>query len=1050
MFREIKDLEEYRKAIIKKKKREEKILSFFICCGTACTAAGGRKVAKKFEEEIKKQKINEKVKIMTKTTGCHGFCEKGPLLTVKPLDVFYIKVKEENVPEILKASLENEILEKYLYSKENLKEESIPFYQKQNRLILNFNPKIDPTSFEDYISIDGFKAFKKALKMKPLSIIEEIKKSGLRGRGGAGFPTGLKWEICYKQKSGIKHIVCNADEGDPGAYMDRSVLEGNPYLILEGMLIGAIAVAAEKGWIYVRREYPLAVKHVNMAIESLRNLGLLGKNILGSGFSFDIKVIQGAGAFVCGEETALIASVEGKRGTPRQRPPYPVEKGLYGKPTVINNVETWANVPLIIKNGAEWFASIGTETSKGTKIFSLVGKVKNTGLVEVPMGITLKEIIYDIGGGLAPQRKFKAVQTGGPSGGCLPVDLLDNPIDYESLSKAGSMMGSGGMIVMDDHTCMVDVAKYFLNFLQDESCGKCLPCRKGTQKLLEIITDITEGRGKLEDLETLEDLGKVIKDTSLCGLGQTAPNPVLATMRYFKKEYEDHIIRKKCSASVCREIVSSPCQHTCPIDTKASTYIALIAQKRFKEAFDVVKLDNPLSSTVARVCHHPCETFCRAGEGGDPISIRGLKRFLTDLGVKNGWYKELKAVPKNGKKVAVVGSGPAGLACAFSLSQKGYNVTIFEKENMLGGVLQSGIPEFRLPKKILKEDIDYILSSGIDVKTGKTLGKDFSIQDLIKDGFDAIFLGLGAQKSLKLGLSGENSKGIEDGIKILNAINSGKEFDFGERVGIIGGGHSAVDVARTAIRSKNVKEVTIFYRRTLEEMPAFRDPEDVLAAMDEGVKIVFLVAPKELKVEKGKLEGLILDRMKLGDIDESGRRKPEIIPNSEYLVELDNLMVAIGERCDTEFLKEMGIETNKNGTIKVNEDTLQTSLPNVFAGGDIVMGPSSVIESIAQGKIAAQSIEKFLKGEKVEREFTLTRPPFFVEPIELTEEELLENKRVETPKLRVEERKFNFKEVEINFFEEEAVKEAKRCLRCELETCEGKKFINSLKKSKEA
>ena len=1051
MFKNKKDLEEYRKKIIKEKEKNRNNLQFFICCGTACTAAGGRKVANKFKEIIEKEKINAKVKMISKTTGCHGFCEKGPLVTVKPLDVFYVKVKVEDVEEIIKASLKNEAVERLLYSKENLSEESIPFYDKQKRIILSFNPKIDPLSFEDYLSVDGFKALELSFEMEPKEIIEKIKTSGLRGRGGAGFPTGIKWELCRKEKGEIKYIICNADEGDPGAYMDRSVLEGNPYLILEGMIIGGYAIGANLGWIYVRKEYPLAVKNVTNGIEKLKEVGLLGKNILGKNFSFDIKVIQGAGAFVCGEETALIASIEGKRGTPQQRPPYPVEKGLYKKPTVINNVETWANVPLIIKNGPEWFSSIGTETSKGTKIFSLVGKVKNTGLVEVPMGITLKEIIYEIGGGLFPQRNFKAVQTGGPSGGCLPIDLLDSPIDYESLQKAGSIMGSGGMIVMDDHTCMVDVAKYFLTFLQDESCGKCLPCRKGTQKLLEIVQDIAEGKGKLQDLETLQDLGSVIKDTSLCGLGQTAPNPVLATLKYFKNEYEDHIIKKKCSAAVCKEIVSSPCQHICPIDTKASTYIALIAQKKFKEAFDVVKTDNPLSSTVARVCHHPCETYCRAGEGGEPISIRGLKKFLTDLGIKNGWYKELRAVPKNGKKVAVIGSGPAGLSCAFFLAQKGFNVTIFEKEKKLGGVLQYGIPSFRLPKDILKVDIEYILSSGIDVKYGEIFGKNFNIKDLQGMKYDAIFLGLGAQKSQKLNLKGEDSEGVEDGIKILKMINEGKEYDFGERVGVLGGGHSAIDIARTAIRSKNVKEVTIYYRRTVEEMPAFRDPEDVYSAMEEGVKIAFLSSPKEIKTENSKLKGIVLQKMKLGDIDSSGRRKPEPIEGEEYFVELDNLIVSIGERCDTDYLKEMGFETNQNGTLKVDKDTLLTNIKGVFAGGDIVMGPSSVIESIAQGKIAAEEIENFLKNEKIERKYKMTRPPFYVEPIELTEEEIKENYRMATPKLSIEERKFNFKEVELEFLEKEAIREARRCLRCELETCEGKEFLESLKrKSKEA
>jgi NADH-quinone oxidoreductase subunit F len=1051
MFSDSNELEKYRIKTLQAKEKTANDIQFFVCCGTACSAAGARKVAEKFKEEIEQLKIAAKVQPIQKSTGCHGFCEKGPLVTIKPSDTFYVRVTVEDVPEIIRAAMKGEIVERLLYSKEHLHELEIPFYKKQERLILSMNPLIDPLSFDDYMAVDGFKALEEALRKEPLEIINEIKKSGLRGRGGGGFYTGTKWELCHKQGGGVKYIICNADEGDPGAYMDRSVLEGNPYLILEGMMIGAFAVGASEGWIYVRKEYPLAVQHVTAALQFMREAGLLGKNILGTGFSFDIKIVQGAGAFVCGEETALIASVEGRRGTPRQRPPFPVERGLFGKPTVINNVETWANVPLIVKNGAGWFASMGTEISRGTKIFSLVGKVKNTGLVEVPMGITLKEIIYDIGGGLAPQRNFKAVQTGGPSGGCLPVSLLDNPIDYESLVKAGSMMGSGGMIVMDDHTCMVDVAKYFLAFLQDESCGKCFSCRKGTQKLLEIVADISEGRGKPEDLETLMDLAEVVKDASLCGLGQTAPNPVLATLRYFKQEYEDHILRKRCEAAVCKEIVSSPCQHICPIDTKASTYIALTAQKRYEEAVEVIKMDNPLCASVARVCHHPCETYCRAGEGGEPVSIRGLKRFLTDMGTAQGWFTQAPKVPKSGKRAAIVGAGPAGLACAFLLSQKGHRVTLFEKDEKLGGMLQYGVPEYRLPKAVVKQDVDFILSSGMDVRTGKALGKDFSLDDLFKEGFDAVFLGLGAHKSQKLGIPGEEAPGVEDGLKVLRTCNEGRAFPFGERVGVLGGGHAAVDAARSAVRSRNVKEVTLFYRRTLEEMPAFRDPEDVHAAIAEGVKIIFLAAPKAIQVEGGKLKGLVLAKMKLGDIDASGRRKPEPIPNADFFVELDTLVVSIGEKCDTDLLKPMGIETHKNGILKVLEDTLATSREGVFAGGDIAMGPSSVIQSIGQGKAAAQSMDQYLKGQAVTREYTLTRPPFYMPPIELTEEEISDNRRMKTPTVPVANRQYNIQEVEISFSEAEAVREARRCLRCELETCEGKEFIKSLEpRAKEA
>ncbi|TES90658.1 MAG: NADH-quinone oxidoreductase subunit NuoF, partial [Candidatus Cloacimonadota bacterium] len=926
------------------------------------------------------------------------------------------------------------------------------FYKKQTRLLLGDNPYIDPTNIDDYIIRGGYRSLAATLKMNPEDIIETVKASGLRGRGGAGFPTGKKWEMARKQAvsrqpSAVSYIICNADEGDPGAYMDRSLLEGNPHSIIEGMLIGACAIGANGGWIYVRNEYPLAIKHVSIAIEQAHDLGLLGENIFGSGFKFDIKIVRGAGAFVCGEETALMFSIEGKRGVPRQRPPFPVEKGLFGKPTNINNVETWANVPKIIEKGAEWFSKIGTETSKGTKIFSLVGKVKNTGLVEVPMGITLREIIFDIGGGILDGKGIKAVQTGGPSGGCIPKERLDLPVDYESLTQAGSIMGSGGMIVMDENTCMVDVAKYFLNFLRDESCGKCLSCRKGTQKMLEIVTDITEGKGKEEDLVTLDELAHVIKDVSLCGLGQTAPNPVLATLRYFKDEYIDHIKKKKCSAAVCKELVSSPCQHTCPIDTEAAVYIALIIKGRYDDALEIIKKDNPLASVLARTCHHPCEVKCRAGEGGDPIAIRSLKRFVTDYGLKKGLMLKAEPVAKNGKgKIAIIGSGPAGLTCGFYLAQKGYEATIFEKLPVIGGMLAVGIPEYRLPREILKTDIDYIKSAGVEMQTESELGKDFTIEELFNQDYKAVFIATGAHKSLKLGIPNEDVKGVLPGMKVLSAINLGKDIEIGKRVGVIGGGNSAVDAARAVLRTGTPESVTIFYRRTIAEMPAFK--EEVEAALDEGIKIEFLTSPQKIESEDGNLKACEFIKMELGDVDKSGRRRPVPVDDSEYTVELDTLIVAISEQADTSFIeKESGLEVSRWGTVVVNQETFVTGRKGIFAGGDLATGPNTVVDAVHSGKIAAESIDKFLSGKEIVREYKITRPSMYLEPIELSEEELLETKRTLIPCLSPQERKANFKEVEGGLKEEQAVKEARRCLRCELETSDGQKFLEKLKES---
>jgi NADH-quinone oxidoreductase subunit F len=553
-----------------------------VSAGTCGQARGSLKVIDSLKAALKKESLGDKVNI--RVTGCHGFCEAEPNIIISPHDFFYQKVDPKNGKEIIEQTIiKNKVIEKLLYSdpttgEKSSREQDISFYKKQKRVVLGDNALIDPTDIFDYFAIGGYRALAQVLdRVTPEEVIVAIKSSGLRGRGGAGFPTGKKWEIARQIKGDIKYIICNADEGDPGAYMDRSLLEGNPHRVLEGMIIGAYAIGATEGYIYVRDEYPLAVKNVTLAIGQARRAGLLGKKIMGTKFSFDIHISKGAGAFVCGEETALIASIEGRVGEPRQRPPFPAVKGLWGKPTTINNVETWGNVPIIIDKGAEWYARIGTAGSKGTKIFSLVGKINNTGLVEVPMGITLKEIIFDIGGGIPDGKEFKAVQTGGPSGGCLPAKLLNLPVDYESLTQAGSIMGSGGMIVMDEKTCMVDVAKYFLNFLRDESCGKCVSCREGTQRMWEIVQDITDGKGKDGDIELLEALATATKDASLCGLGQTAANPILSTLRYFRDEYDAHIKEKRCPAGVCKALIRYAvipekctgclaCKNACPQD----------------------------------------------------------------------------------------------------------------------------------------------------------------------------------------------------------------------------------------------------------------------------------------------------------------------------------------------------------------------------------------------------------------------------------------------------------------------------------------------------
>lgn len=535
---------------LKKEEKADKRPTVVVCGGTGCDTFGGHALYNAFENLVEKRQLQEKVRL--KKTGCQGLCERGPLVNILPSNIFYQKVKEQDATSILEeTALSGGVIQKLLYTDPNTNQkvvyqQDIPFYKKQHRIVLMHNGIIDPLSINDYITVDGYASLEKALtKMTPDQVIEEITGSGLRGRGGAGFSTGTKWRFVRNAPGDKKYLICNGDEGDPGAFMDRSVLEGNPHSVIEGMLIAAYAMGAQEGFFYVRAEYPLAVTNVGIAIQQTRDLGLLGKNILGSGLDFDLEIKKGAGAFVCGEETALIASIEGKRGMPRTRPPYPAISGLWGKPTCINNVETLANIPPIIEKGAKWYSGIGTAGSKGTKIFALAGNVRNTGLVEVPMGTTIREIIFDIGGGIARKRNCKAAQIGGPSGGCIPVEYLDTPIDYESLQKVGAIMGSGGLIVMDDKTSMVGMAKYFMNFIQDESCGKCVPCRIGTRRMLEILTRICDGQGREGDVELLSELATKIKETSLCGLGQTGPNPVLSTIRYFRHEYDDLIKGKK-------------------------------------------------------------------------------------------------------------------------------------------------------------------------------------------------------------------------------------------------------------------------------------------------------------------------------------------------------------------------------------------------------------------------------------------------------------------------------------------------------------------------
>ena len=614
-------MEKLRKDILSK--RDPKKPCITLCSGSACNASGSADVASAIEEEIKNQGLTGSVDV--RRTGCHGFCERGPIIVIHPEEICYFNIEPKDVPEIISETIkEKKVVERLLYTdpttnEKIVHESDIPFYKYQERIVFGSNSKIDPKSIDDYLAIGGYAALAKALTgMTDEQVLSEVKKANLRGRGGGGFPAGSKWEGSRNAPEPIKYVIVNADEGDPGAYMDRSVLEGNPHSVLEGLTIGAYAVGSHEGYIYVRQEYPLAVENVHMAIQKAEEYGFLGKNILGSGFDFKVIVHQGAGAFVCGESTALMTALEGRAGEPRPKYVRSNVVGLWGRPSVLNNVETWANVPLIINNGADWFTKIGTETSKGTKIFSLVGKITNTGLVEVPMGTSLRDIIFKIGGGIPGNKKFKAVQTGGPSGGCIPEELLDLPVGFDELTKAGSMMGSGGMIVMDEDTCMVDVARYFMDFLTDESCGKCVPCREGMRQMLKILTNITQGKGKEGDIELLEQLSETAIEAALCALGKSSPNPFLSTLKYFRDEYEAHVKEKRCPALSCKELIAyhiepekcqacMMCLKKCPAEaiSGGKNLISIIDQEKCTKCGTCFEVCPPKFRAVRKISGEP-------------------------------------------------------------------------------------------------------------------------------------------------------------------------------------------------------------------------------------------------------------------------------------------------------------------------------------------------------------------------------------------------------------------------------------------------------------
>jgi NADH-quinone oxidoreductase subunit F len=907
--------------------------------------------------------------------------------------------------------------------------DTIPFFKGQKKIVLRDCGLINPSDIEEYIAVGGYQALYKVLiDGRPENVIEQIKASRLRGRGGAGFLTGNKWDFLAKAKGDTKYIVCNADEGDPGAFMNRNEIEGDPHALLEGMIIGAHATGATAGIVYVRAEYPLAVAHLKRAIEQAHEYGLLGANILGRGFKFEIEMVQGAGAFVCGEETAMIASLEGQAGRPHPRPPFPAQKGLWGNPTNINNVETWYNIAPIITRGPAWFAEIGSAKSPGTKAFSLVGKIKNTGLVEVPLGTPLKSFLYDIGEGPINGRRIKAVQTGGPSGGCIPMEMLDTPVDYESLAHIGAIMGSGGMVVMDEDNCMVDLARYFIEFTHAESCGRCVPCRVGLDKALRILTAITKGAGRREDIELLEELSRMIRACSLCGLGQSAPNPVLTTLRHFHEEYEDHIVVHRCRAGVCQELTLSPCENSCPLHMNIPRFMELYQEGRLEDAFESVVMDNPLPASTGRVCQHPCDNRCRRLGFDEVVNMREVHRFLADEIYQSDRFEPMLArilahkLPPTGRKVAVAGAGPTGLTAAFYLAMLGHDVTIFEERGEAGGMLRFAIPEYRLPKSVLRRELDLIEAVGVKMAFNSRVGIDLPLNELASR-FDAVFLSIGTWKESWLYLPGTELRNVYPALPFLESVALHDEMPIGAHVAIVGGGNAAIDSARTVLRMG--ASATIFYRRERQDMPAI--DEEIQAAEDEGVNFVFLAAPHRiLGTADGKVKAIEIVKTRLGEYDKSGRKRP--IPTDEVQrFECDSVILAVGETFDQDFCRASGLALKEQGTIIVDRYTFETSRPNFYAGGDVITGASNVSNAMAGGKNAARNIDERLMGERrwerlfPEFEFSQAAPP---EP----RPSRRHTARVVPAAVRVQSQQ----EVVAALDAKEALDECRRCLRCDL------------------
>lgn len=1020
--------------------------------GTCGIGSGADKIWEALDEKARND-------IRVRRVGCFGFCAAEPVVmawrpgkpilfftdadpkkTLRVMDSLQSDSAYDKIAKIAEARIEEWDFRtsqlEFGHGYENLPTwKELDFFRNQEKIVLRDAGIIDPESIEEYIAIGGYRGIARALtSISPESLIEEVKKSGLRGRGGAGFPTWKKWSLMRQSLAsnpGEGYIICNADEGDPGAYMNRNEIESDPHMLLEGMMLGAYAMGVSKGILYVRAEYPLAVYRLKVAIEAAREHGLLGQNILGSDFSFDLDMVTGAGAFVCGEETGLISSIEGKAGRPKPRPPFPAQRGLYGRPTSINNVETWCNIPVIVAKGGEWFAHIGTPTSTGTKVFSFVGKVRNTGLVELPLGSTLDSVIYGMCGGMGPKKKIKAVQCGGPSGGCVPARLFKTPIDYEHLTELGAIMGSGGMVVMDQDNCMVDVARYFTGFVVSESCGKCTPCREGTSQMLHILQRVSDGEATEEELDTLQELAITVKDSSLCGLGQTSANPVLTTLKYFRDEYIEHIKGKRCPAGICENLYIALCESSCPLHMNIPGYLQLLKENRIEDAFELTLRENPLPGTLGRICHFHCRMRCRRDMLDEPVSQGEIHRYLADTMYKMGREKQIysklikEKLSSSGKRVAIIGAGPAGLTAASYLVRLGHEVTIYEASGEPGGVLRWGIPSYRLPKDVLKKEIGFIEKLGVRFVYNTRIATPEQWQRLANS-CDALIVASGATAEIALELPGEDARGVYQACDFLNALARKEKVRTGGEVVVIGGGNAAIDAARSALRLGST--VTVVYRRSKIDMPANED--ELKGAIEEGIDIICMAAPVEIVTceENGVrvAKAVRIQRMKAGPVDSSGRPTP--VPTDKVEdIPCSTVIVAIGEKVEIPGIEAIGVERQKNGRISVEPYSLITSNSKVYAIGDATLGPATAAQAMGQAKTVAEIVDQALSGKK--RFDTLFRRFDYKMEIPL---KISKEKMTRAAMLPINARKSNFMEINQGYTGEQARIEANRCLRCDV------------------